>query len=52
MHGDSATVVVGIIGGMGLDNISSVSVGKFHDNLLNMLMIRTLTYLLLLLLLL
>ena len=29
--GDSATVVVGIIGGMGLDNISSVSVGKFHD---------------------
>ena len=29
--GDSATVVLGIIGGMGLDNISSVSVGKFHD---------------------
>ena len=29
--GEEATVVLGIAGGMGLDNVSSVSVAKFHD---------------------
>jgi len=29
--GDKADVVLGIVGGMGLDNVSSVSVAKFHD---------------------
>jgi hypothetical protein len=29
--GESADVVLGIVGGMGLDNVSSVSVAKFHD---------------------
>jgi len=29
--GDEADVVLGIVGGMGLDNVSSVSVAKFHD---------------------
>ena len=29
--GEKADVVFGIVGGMGLDNVSSVSVAKFHD---------------------
>ena len=29
--GDTAEVVLGIVGGMGLDQLSSVSVAKFHD---------------------
>ena len=29
--GEEADVVLGIAGGMGLDNVSSVSVAKFHD---------------------
>ena len=29
--GESADVVIGLLGGMGLDNVSSVSVAKFHD---------------------
>ena len=29
--GETADVVIGLLGGMGLDNVSSVSVAKFHD---------------------
>ena len=32
--GETADVVIGLLGGMGLDNVSSVSVAKFHDCLL------------------